>query len=80
MDAQVPVVAEDVQVAAKARRRTYTAEYKRRILKEADEAHQFGTTRLRSPPVDQIRRRHRRFAAGDAPAAALGSPHTAFCL
>ena len=30
------VVAEDVQVAAKPRRRTYTAEYKRRILKEAD--------------------------------------------
>jgi len=27
---------EDVQVAAKPRRRTYTAEYKRRILKEAD--------------------------------------------
>jgi len=27
MDAQVPVVAEDVQVAPKARRRTYTAEY-----------------------------------------------------
>ena len=36
MNAQVPVVPEDVQVAAKARRRTYTAEYKRRILKEAD--------------------------------------------
>ena len=36
MDAQVPVIPEDVQVAAKARRRTYTAEYKRRILKEAD--------------------------------------------
>ena len=38
MDAQgeVAVVAEDVQVAAKPRRRTYTAEYKRRILKEAD--------------------------------------------
>ncbi|MCI0460401.1 MAG: serine/threonine protein kinase, partial [Gemmataceae bacterium] len=36
MDAQVTVVAEDVQVAAKPRRRTYTAEYKRRILKEAD--------------------------------------------
>ena len=36
MDAQVTVVAEDVQVAAKARRRTYTAEYKRRILKEAE--------------------------------------------
>jgi transposase len=27
---------EDVQVVAKPRRRTYTAEYKRRILKEAD--------------------------------------------
>jgi transposase len=36
MDAQVSVVAEDVQVAAKPQRRTYTAEYKRRILKEAD--------------------------------------------
>src|SRR2546428_2167206 len=36
MDAQVAVGAEDVQVAAKPRRRTYTAEYKRRILKEAD--------------------------------------------
>ena len=38
MDArgEVAVVAEDVQVAAKARRRTHTAEYKRRILKEAD--------------------------------------------
>jgi transposase-like protein len=30
------VMVEDVQVAAKPRRRTYTAEYKRRILKEAD--------------------------------------------
>src|SRR5881628_2610930 len=36
MDAQVAVVSEDVQVTAKPRRRTYTAEYKRRILKEAD--------------------------------------------
>ena len=36
MDAQVSVIAKDVQVAAKPRRRTYTAEYKRRILKEAD--------------------------------------------
>ena len=38
MDArgEVAVVTEDVQVAAKPRRRTYTAEYKRRILKEAD--------------------------------------------
>lgn len=38
MDArgEVVVVAENVQVAAKPRRRTYTAEYKRRILKEAD--------------------------------------------
>lgn len=36
MDAQVNAIAEDVQVAAKPRRRTYTAEYKRRILKEAD--------------------------------------------
>ena len=36
MDGQVRVVAEDVQVAAKPKRRTYTAEYKRRILKEAD--------------------------------------------
>jgi transposase len=36
MDAQVSVMAEDVQVAAKPQRRTYPAEYKRRILKEAD--------------------------------------------
>ncbi len=36
MDAQVPEVAEGVQVAAKPRPRTYTAEYKHRILKEAD--------------------------------------------
>ena len=36
MDAQVAVGVEDVQVAAKPRRRTYTAEYKRRILREAD--------------------------------------------
>ena len=36
METQVAVSAEDVQVAAKPRRRTYTAEYKRRILKEAD--------------------------------------------
>jgi transposase len=39
MDAQgetVVAMTEDVQVAAKPRRRTYTAEYKRRILKEAD--------------------------------------------
>src|SRR5882724_1447812 len=36
MDKQVAVVAEDVQVAAKPRPRIYTAEYKRRILKEAD--------------------------------------------
>ncbi len=36
MDGQVTVVAEDVQVVAKPKRRTYTAEYKRRLLKEAD--------------------------------------------
>ena len=38
MDArgEMAVVTEDVQVAAKPRRRTYTAEYKRQILKEAD--------------------------------------------
>ena len=36
MDRPVAVKAEDVQVAAKPRRRTYTAEYKRRILQEAD--------------------------------------------
>src|SRR6266511_417388 len=36
MEAQVTAATEDVQVAAKPRRRTYTAEYKRRILKEAD--------------------------------------------
>jgi len=33
---EVAEVTEDVQVAAKPRRRRYTAEYKRRILKEAD--------------------------------------------
>ncbi len=36
METPVIVGTEDVQVAAKPRRRTYTAEYKRRILKEAD--------------------------------------------
>ena len=36
MDGQATVGVEDVQVAAKPRRRTYTAEYKRRLLKEAD--------------------------------------------
>ncbi len=36
MDRPATVVTEDVQVAAKPRRRQYTAEYKRRILKEAD--------------------------------------------
>lgn len=36
MDGEARVVTEDVQVAAKPKRRTYTAEYKRRILKEAD--------------------------------------------
>jgi len=38
MDARVerPVTQETVQVVAKPRRRTYTAEYKRGILKEAD--------------------------------------------
>jgi transposase-like protein len=36
MDTQVAIGAEDVQVVAKARRRTYTAEYKRRILREAE--------------------------------------------
>jgi transposase-like protein len=36
MEAHVPVVEADVQVVAKARRRAFTAEYKRRILREAD--------------------------------------------
>jgi transposase len=36
MDARVSIVAEDVQVAAKPQRRAYTAQYKRRILKEAE--------------------------------------------
>ena len=38
MDARVemPVTQENVQVVAKPRRRTYPAEYKRRILKEAE--------------------------------------------
>ena len=35
MDREVTGVVEDVQVPAKPKRRTYTAEYKRRILKEA---------------------------------------------
>ena len=35
METQVAVGVEDVQVAAKPRRRTYTAEYKRRVLREA---------------------------------------------
>ncbi len=35
METHVPVVDEDVQVVANARRRAFTAEYKRRILKEA---------------------------------------------
>ena len=34
--ANVPITAADVEVVAKARRRTFTAEYKRRVLKEAD--------------------------------------------
>ena len=33
---EVPMTEEDVQVVAKPRRRVFTAEYKRRILKEAD--------------------------------------------
>ena len=33
---EMTVTQEDVQVVAKPRRRTYPAEYKRRILKEAD--------------------------------------------
>ncbi len=36
METQVAVAVEDVQVVAKPRRRVYTAEYKRRILKQAD--------------------------------------------
>src|SRR5499426_2808401 len=36
MDGQVAAVMEDVQVVAKPKRRMYSAEYKRRILKEAD--------------------------------------------
>ena len=36
METPVVVGAEDVQVVAKPRRRTHTAEYKRRILREAD--------------------------------------------
>src|SRR5713226_5135250 len=49
MDMQVAVVAEDVQVAAKPRRRTYTAEYKRRILKEADACTAAGGVVLLAP-------------------------------
>jgi hypothetical protein len=36
MDTQVAVMPGDVQVVAKPRRQTYTAECKRRMLKEAD--------------------------------------------
>jgi transposase-like protein len=36
METQMAVAVEEVQVVAKPRRRVYTAEYKRRILKEAD--------------------------------------------
>ena len=36
MDPEGTVAVADVQVVAKPRRRTYTAEYKRRILREAD--------------------------------------------
>lgn len=36
MEAPVSVVQDDVQVVAKPRRRTFTAKYKRRVLKEAD--------------------------------------------
>jgi hypothetical protein len=46
VDTQMAVGAEDVPVAAKPRRRTYTAEYKRRLLKEADS----GTTPGQSAP------------------------------
>ena len=34
--ANVPITPADVEVVAKARRRAFTAEYKRRVLKEAD--------------------------------------------
>jgi len=36
METQVAVAVEEVEVVAKPRRRAYTAEYKRRVLKEAD--------------------------------------------
>lgn len=36
MESAVSVVPDDVQVVAKPRRRTFTAKYKRRVLKEAD--------------------------------------------
>jgi hypothetical protein len=47
MDARVemPVTQENVQVVPKPRRRTYTAEYKRWILKEADACTTPGTDR-----------------------------------
>ena len=38
MDREVTGVVEDVQVTAKPKRRTYTAEYKRRILKRPTRA------------------------------------------
>jgi hypothetical protein len=45
MDAQVAVVAEDVQVVAKPQRRTYTAEYKRQIMQERRRVHDAGSGR-----------------------------------
>jgi hypothetical protein len=65
MDTQVAVGAEDVQVVAKPRRRMDTAEYKRRILKEAACARRPG----RSAPAarEVVRLPPGRVAPGPAP-------------
>src|SRR5260370_42029153 len=84
MDAQVerPVTQENVQVVAKPRRRTYTAEYKRRILKEADAGTTPGTVGalLRREGLDSAllggggRARRRRGPAAPAPEKACRPP------
>ena len=43
---EIPAGRPETEVLTKAQRRRFTAEYKRRILKEADDAH----TRVRSGP------------------------------
>ena len=38
----IPPAGEEVEVLAKARRRRFTLEYKRRILREAEQCHELG--------------------------------------